>query len=168
MHEVLFEQFVSSFASAPRELILDFDCTDESGSRDARGAPLSRLLRRLLLFAAVRLFVVSGNWSVICGRATSIQPSMLVQSFNTRRIRLCLSSSFPLQELFLFLPGTLLRLASCGADPATRKTMVVCPAVSPDAALAASVSPLFLPKRRPSPKTVSLPCPNHHMVQKAG
>jgi hypothetical protein len=29
LHEVLFEQFVSSFASAPRELILDFDCTDD-------------------------------------------------------------------------------------------------------------------------------------------
>jgi DDE family transposase len=29
MHEVLFEQFVSSFASAPSELILDFDCTDD-------------------------------------------------------------------------------------------------------------------------------------------
>jgi Transposase DDE domain group 1 len=29
MHEVLFEQFVGSFDSAPEELILDFDCTDD-------------------------------------------------------------------------------------------------------------------------------------------
>jgi hypothetical protein len=29
MHEVLFEKFVSSFESAPKELILDFDCTDD-------------------------------------------------------------------------------------------------------------------------------------------
>jgi hypothetical protein len=29
MHEVLFKQFVNSFESAPRELILDFDCTDD-------------------------------------------------------------------------------------------------------------------------------------------
>jgi len=29
MHEVLFEKFVNSFQSAPRELILDFDCTDD-------------------------------------------------------------------------------------------------------------------------------------------
>jgi hypothetical protein len=29
MHEVLFEKFVSSFGSAPKELILDFDCTDD-------------------------------------------------------------------------------------------------------------------------------------------
>jgi hypothetical protein len=29
MHQVLFEQFVKSFASAPSELILDFDCTDD-------------------------------------------------------------------------------------------------------------------------------------------
>ena len=29
MHQVLFEQFVESFQSAPKELILDFDCTAE-------------------------------------------------------------------------------------------------------------------------------------------
>ena len=29
MHQVLFEQFVESFESAPEELILDFDCTDD-------------------------------------------------------------------------------------------------------------------------------------------
>ena len=29
MHQVLFEQFLHSFQSAPRELILDFDCTDD-------------------------------------------------------------------------------------------------------------------------------------------
>lgn len=29
MHQVLFEQFVGSFESAPRELILDLDCTDD-------------------------------------------------------------------------------------------------------------------------------------------
>ena len=29
MHQVLFEQFVASFESAPEELILDFDCTDD-------------------------------------------------------------------------------------------------------------------------------------------
>jgi hypothetical protein len=29
MHEVLFEQFVGSFESAPAELVLDFDCTDD-------------------------------------------------------------------------------------------------------------------------------------------
>ena len=29
MHQVLFEQFVKRFESAPRELILDFDCTDD-------------------------------------------------------------------------------------------------------------------------------------------
>jgi hypothetical protein len=29
MHQVLFEQFVGSFAVAPKELILDFDCTDD-------------------------------------------------------------------------------------------------------------------------------------------
>lgn len=29
MHQVLFEKFVSSFSSAPKELILDFDCTDD-------------------------------------------------------------------------------------------------------------------------------------------
>jgi hypothetical protein len=29
MHEVLFEKFLSTFQSAPRELILDFDCTDD-------------------------------------------------------------------------------------------------------------------------------------------
>jgi hypothetical protein len=29
MHEVLFEKFVSSFQRAPKELILDFDCTDD-------------------------------------------------------------------------------------------------------------------------------------------
>ena len=29
MHEVLFEQFLNSFESAPNELILDFDCTDD-------------------------------------------------------------------------------------------------------------------------------------------
>jgi hypothetical protein len=29
MHEVLFEKFINSFESAPRELILDFDCTDD-------------------------------------------------------------------------------------------------------------------------------------------
>jgi Transposase DDE domain group 1 len=29
MHEVLFEQFVGSFESAPNELILDFDCTED-------------------------------------------------------------------------------------------------------------------------------------------
>ena len=29
MHEVLFEKFVNSFESAPKELILDFDCTDD-------------------------------------------------------------------------------------------------------------------------------------------
>jgi Transposase DDE domain group 1 len=29
MHEVLFEQFVGSSESAPSELILDFDCTDD-------------------------------------------------------------------------------------------------------------------------------------------
>src|SRR5215468_2515932 len=29
MHQVLFEQFVNSFESAPSELILDFDCTDD-------------------------------------------------------------------------------------------------------------------------------------------
>jgi len=29
MHQVLFEQFVGSFESAPEELILDFDCTDD-------------------------------------------------------------------------------------------------------------------------------------------
>jgi hypothetical protein len=29
MHEVLFEQFIKSFESAPSELILDFDCTDD-------------------------------------------------------------------------------------------------------------------------------------------
>ena len=29
MHEVLFEQFVKGFKSAPSELILDFDCTDD-------------------------------------------------------------------------------------------------------------------------------------------
>jgi Transposase DDE domain group 1 len=29
MHQVLFEQFVDSFESAPSELILDFDCTDD-------------------------------------------------------------------------------------------------------------------------------------------
>jgi hypothetical protein len=29
MHEVLFEQFLNSFESAPSELILDFDCTDD-------------------------------------------------------------------------------------------------------------------------------------------
>ena len=38
MHEVFFEKFVSSFESAPKELILDFDCTDDrvhGGHRDA-------------------------------------------------------------------------------------------------------------------------------------
>jgi len=29
MHEVLFEKFVSSFETVPKELILDFDCTDD-------------------------------------------------------------------------------------------------------------------------------------------
>lgn len=29
MHEVLFEKFVNSFKSAPKELVLDFDCTDD-------------------------------------------------------------------------------------------------------------------------------------------
>jgi Transposase DDE domain group 1 len=29
MHQVLFEQFLNSFQSAPRELVLDFDCTDD-------------------------------------------------------------------------------------------------------------------------------------------
>ena len=29
IHQVLFEQFVESFQSAPEELILDFDCTDD-------------------------------------------------------------------------------------------------------------------------------------------
>lgn len=29
MHEVLFEKFVHSFPSAPKELMLDFDCTDD-------------------------------------------------------------------------------------------------------------------------------------------
>jgi hypothetical protein len=29
MHEVLFEQFINGFESAPRELVLDFDCTDD-------------------------------------------------------------------------------------------------------------------------------------------
>ena len=29
MHQVLLEQFVASFQSAPEELILDFDCTDD-------------------------------------------------------------------------------------------------------------------------------------------
>ena len=29
MHQVLFEQFVESFESAPEELVLDFDCTDD-------------------------------------------------------------------------------------------------------------------------------------------
>jgi Transposase DDE domain group 1 len=29
IHQVLFEQFVGSFAASPRELVLDFDCTDD-------------------------------------------------------------------------------------------------------------------------------------------
>jgi hypothetical protein len=29
IHQVLFEQFVGSFAAPPRELVLDFDCTDD-------------------------------------------------------------------------------------------------------------------------------------------
>jgi hypothetical protein len=29
MHQVLFEQFVGSFSASPKELILDFDCTDD-------------------------------------------------------------------------------------------------------------------------------------------
>jgi hypothetical protein len=29
IHQVLFEQFVGSFSAPPRELILDFDCTDD-------------------------------------------------------------------------------------------------------------------------------------------
>ena len=35
--QVLLEKFVSSFASAPSELILDFDSTDDRGSRGAGG-----------------------------------------------------------------------------------------------------------------------------------
>jgi hypothetical protein len=29
IHQVLFEQFVGSFSAPPKELILDFDCTDD-------------------------------------------------------------------------------------------------------------------------------------------
>jgi hypothetical protein len=29
IHQVLFDQFVESFSAPPKELILDFDCTDD-------------------------------------------------------------------------------------------------------------------------------------------
>ena len=38
IHEVLVEQFMESFESPPQELILDFDATEESGTRGPGGS----------------------------------------------------------------------------------------------------------------------------------
>ena len=55
LHEVLVEQFIASFEAAPEELVLDFDATDNPLHGQQEGALLPRLLRQLLLPAAVRL-----------------------------------------------------------------------------------------------------------------
>ena len=36
IHQILFDQFVGSFESAPAELMLDLDCTDENSQCQAR------------------------------------------------------------------------------------------------------------------------------------
>ena len=52
---VLVEQFIASYDQPPEELILDFDATDDPVHGTQEGAFLPRLLRRLLLPAAVRV-----------------------------------------------------------------------------------------------------------------
>jgi hypothetical protein len=66
MHRVLFEQFIESFESAPKELILDFDCTDDRVHGLQEGSALSRLLLRFLFFAAVCLL-----WGTALGQLSA-------------------------------------------------------------------------------------------------
>ena len=55
IHQVLVEQFIASHRRAPRELVIDFDATDDPVHGHQHGAVLSRVLRPVLLFAAVRV-----------------------------------------------------------------------------------------------------------------
>ena len=81
MHQVLFEEFVNSFESAPSELILDFDCTDDRVHGLQEGPSLSRVLLRLLLlplyvFCGEQLLVSYLRERTICAKGTSIRLSM--------------------------------------------------------------------------------------------
>ena len=87
---------------------------------------------------------------------------------NTRRIRLWLSSRFPLQELFHCCLRRFPDGALAGADPGHHKNNGGVPGVSPDAALAASDSPLFYKVPTTSSNRRSFFRANHHIMQKAG
>ena len=66
MHQVLFEQFVASFSVPPKELTLDFDCTDDR----VHGMQVGRAFHGYYDDAE------NSCWSVTCGPVTSIQPNM--------------------------------------------------------------------------------------------
>jgi Transposase DDE domain group 1 len=62
MHEVLFEQFVESFDSAPSELILDFDCTDDR----VHGLQEGRHFHGIYYdFCFLPLYVFCGEWLLV-------------------------------------------------------------------------------------------------------
>ena len=70
MHEVIVEQFIASFKTAPKKLILDFDATDDvvHGNQEDRTTTTA--------FCLCMSFAASSYWSVTCARARSTAPSM--------------------------------------------------------------------------------------------
>ena len=79
MHEVLFEQFVNSFESAPRELILDLT-VPTIGRTDSKRVGTSTVITMTFAFYPSRCSAASDSYSANCAKATSIRLSMLGQS----------------------------------------------------------------------------------------
>ena len=62
MSLVLVEQFISSFKSAPRQLILDFDATDDRVHGDQVGRFFHGLLLAIGVFCRSMFFVETNSW----------------------------------------------------------------------------------------------------------
>jgi DDE family transposase len=80
MHEVLFEQFVGSFDSAPDELIVDFDCTDDRVHGLQEGRHFHGFYYDYC-FLRCMSFVANSYWSATYAKTTSIRPNMLGRSW---------------------------------------------------------------------------------------
>ena len=95
LHEVLVEQFIESFRHAPRQLVLDFDATDDW----VHGRQERRFFHGYYGdYCFLPLYVFCGDRVLV----SYLRPSKIgtVSIRNTRRIRLLLASAYPYQDLF--------------------------------------------------------------------
>jgi len=67
---------VGSFESAPTELVLDFDCTDDRVHGLQEGRHFTVIITTFAFYRCMS-FAANGCWSVTCVRVISIQPNTL-------------------------------------------------------------------------------------------